>query len=109
MANQYTKNETQRDRIIDYVEKNPRCLSRAIADALDIKMHRVVQEMAVLQNLGRVKGEQVQGQKGREWVLLTGYSVQRADKPRIVINTDWSSHKRHARDEWHCLFFGAAA
>lgn len=105
MANQFSKEPTQRDIILEYLGEHPACLAREVSDDLGIRMTRVSQELAVLQKLGRVKGTKLKGQKAGTWTLDNRPAFPRCEKPKQNYVTNW---KGHARDEMLTAFFGAA-
>lgn len=92
MANQHTKN-TERQKFLVYVTKNPDCSSREVAEAFGLNSRHIGAELDYLARQGFLTGEK----DGRRmyWRATGKQPVETRDGavPRQIVTQSWAAPK----------------
>lgn len=109
MPNQFTPGySNQRSLVAEYLATSPNKTAAEIGHAMGIDKRRVSHLLFVLKEEGRVAGviRGIGRGSAQVWALSSEELQIEAGQPRRIMVKEWTGH---ARDAWHCLFFGAAA
>lgn len=107
MPNQYTPgHNNQRSLVAEYLESHPMSITADISAALGINPRRVAHLLFVLREEGRAVGVKMSTGKALSWSLSATESQIGQGGPIRVMRSEWTGH---GRDDWHTLFYGAAA
>lgn len=95
---------SMKDDILNFITDNPRCSVRQIHEALGYDLINVNMVVHRARRNGILQSLPIAGTRLVQWILAT--EVDGDFEPRRIIAKEWTGH---ARDDWHNLFYGAAA